>query len=155
EYNTAFEAGKRIYLYNDMDWSATQFDGPIYNVNLTFSGGREIDGSPKKPLRFAFLSDIEQGTVEPGGDEQLRSNTLHAFFDESRIPPEDRRAIAKDTEELVLAAQPDASPLALDTVARHFVVTYSSGALSRVASAFGLSLIEKKLTHDPRLSSEP
>ena len=153
EYNTAFESGKRIYLYNDMDWSAVQKDGPIYEVNLTFSGGRDTDGSPKKPLHFAFAADLERGTVEPGGEDQVRSNTLHAFFDESRIAPEDRRAIAKDTEELVLAAQPGASPLAMDTVVRQFAKVYGNDALLRVAHAYGLSDVKKKLEHDPRLGS--
>jgi hypothetical protein len=154
EYNTAFESGKRIYLYNDLDWSAVLKEGPVYEVHLTFSGGREADGSPKKPLHFAFAADLERGTVEGGGEDQIRSNTLHAFFDESRIPPEDRRAIAKDTEELVLAAQPGASPLALDTVVRQFAKVYTTAALSRVANAYDLTLIKKKLAHDPRLGSE-
>ncbi|MFA5976201.1 MAG: SRPBCC family protein [Elusimicrobiota bacterium] len=152
EYNTAFESGKRISLYNDLDWGASQKDGPVYEVRLTFSGGKEPDGTPRKPLRFAFNADLERGSVDPGGSEQLYSNTMHAFFDESRIPPEERRAIAKDTEEVVLAAQPDASPLALDTVARRFVSTYSTGALARVAGAFHLELVNKKLVHDPRLT---
>jgi len=154
EYNTAFESGKRLYLYNDLDWSAVQKEGPLYEVRLTFSGGKEADGTPKKPLHFAFASDLERGTVEPGGQDQVRSNTLHAFFDESRIAPEERRAIAKDTEELVLASQPDASPLAFDTVARQFAKVYSTAALSRVADAFGLMEVKKKLAHDPRLGSE-
>jgi len=154
EYNTAFESGKRIYLYNDVDWSATLKEGPVYEVRLTFSGGQEPDGSPKKPLHFAFSSDLERGTVEPGGEDQVRSNTLHAFFDESRIAPEDRRAIAKDTEELVLAAQPEASPLALDTVVRQFAKVYTTAALSRVADAYDLMLVKKKLAHDTRLGSD-
>lgn len=154
EYDTAFESGRRLQLYNDLDWGASQKDGPLYEVRLTFSGGRENDGSPKKPLRFAFYTDIERGTVEPGGDEQTRGNTLHAFFDESRIPPEERRGIAKDTEELVLAAQPDASPLALDTVVRHFVAVYSPGALQRVANAFGLTLVQKRMARDPQVGGD-
>ena len=154
EYNTAFESGKRIYLYNDLDWSAFLKEGPLYDVHLTFSGGKEPDGSPKKPLHFAFMSDLERGTVEPGGQDQVRSNTLHAFFDESRIAPEDRRAIAKDTEELVLAAQPEASPLALDTVVRQFAKVYTTAALSRVADAYDLTLVKKKLAHDTRLGSD-
>ena len=154
EYNTAFESGTRPSLYNDLDWSAVQKEGPLYEVRLTFSGGKENDGSPKKPLHFAFASDLERGTVEPGGQDQVRSNTLHAFFDESRIAPEERRAIAKDTEELVLASQPDASPLAFDTVVRQFAKVYGAGALSRVADAFGLEEVKKKLAHDPRLGSE-
>ncbi len=154
EYNTAFENGKRIYLYNDMDWSAALKEGPVYEVRLTFSGGREIDGSPKKPLHFAFLADLERGTVEAGGEDQIRSNTMHAYFDESRIPPEERRAIAKDTEELVLAAQPGASPLALDTVVRQFAKVYTTAALSRVADAYDLSDVKRKLAHDTRLGSE-
>src|SRR4029077_10600696 len=125
--------GKRITLYNDMDWSAVDKEGPIYEVRLTFSGGKEADGSPKKPLKIAFAADLERGTVEPGGQDQIRSNTLHAFFDESRIAPEDRRAIAKDTEEVVLAAQPGASPLALDTVVRQFAKVYTTAALRRVS----------------------
>lgn len=153
EYNAAFENGKRIYLYNDLDWSATQKDGPLYDVRLTFSGGREEDGAPKKPLRFALEADLERGSVDPSAEEPFRSNTLHAFFDESRIPPQERRAIAKDVEELVLAAQPDASPLALDTVARRFASTYSTGAMARVAGAFNLDLVNKKLVHDPRLNN--
>src|SRR6185437_8978451 len=153
EYDSAFESGKRPFLYNDVDWSAAQQNGPMYEVRLTFSGGREDDGSPRKPLKFAFLADLQQQTVEPSGNDQIRSNTLHAFFDESRIPPEDRRAIAKDTEELVQAAQPDASPLALETVARHFVATYSLAALSRVASAYHLADLSKKVIHDPELRS--
>src|SRR5207302_1338475 len=112
------------------------------------------DGSPKKPLHFAFASDLERGTVEPGGEDQVRSNTLHAFFDESRIPPEDRRAIAKDTEELVMAAQPGASPLALDTVVRQFAKVYTTAALARVADAYDLTLVKKRLAHDPRLGSD-
>jgi hypothetical protein len=151
EYNTAFETGKRIYLYNDLDWSATQMEGPTYEVGLTFSGGKEADGSPRKPLRFAFTSDLDQGTAEPGGSEQQRSNTMHAFFDESRIAPEDRRAIAKDTEELVMAAQPEASPLAFDTVARNFVSTYGSPPMARVAEAFGLQNVTKRIVHEPKL----
>jgi len=154
EYNTAFESGKRIYLYNDLDWSAALQEGPVYEVRLTFSGGREPDGSPKKPLHFAFSADLERGTVEPGGQDQVRSNTLHAFFDESRIAPEDRRVIAKDTEELVLAAQPEASPLALDTVVRQFAKVYTSAALSRVADAYDLTSIKRKLAHDPHLGSD-
>jgi len=154
EYNTAFESGKRVYLYNDLDWSAEQKDGPLYEVRLTFSGGKEADGSPKKPLHFAFASDLERGTVEPGGQDQVRSNTLHAFFDESRIAPEDRRAIAKDTEELVLAAQPGASPLAFDTVVRQFAKLYGTTALGRVADAFDLAEVKRKLAHDPRLGTE-
>ena len=154
EYNTAFESGHRIYLYNDVDWSAVLKEGPVYEVRLTFSGGRDADGSPKKPLHFAFQSDLERGTVEPGGQDQIRSNTLHAFFDESRIAPEDRRAIAKDTEELVLAAQPDASPLALDTIVRQFAKVYTTAALSRVADAYDLTLVKKKLAHDTRLGSD-
>jgi len=154
EYNTAFESGKRTYLYNDLDWSATMKDGPLYEVRLTFSGGREPDGSAKKLLHFAFNSDLERGTVEPGGQDQIRSNTLHAFFDESRIAPEERRAIARDTEELVMAAQPGASPLALDTVVRQFAKVYTSAALARVASAYDLSLVQKRLAHDPTLGSD-
>lgn len=151
EYTTAFETGKRLRLYNDMDWSAIPKEGPVYEVHLTFSGGREVDGSSKKPLHFAFNADLERGTVEPGGTDQLRSNTLHAFFDESRIPPEDRRPIAKDTEELVLAGQPGASPLAFDAVVRNFARTYGTLALSRVGQAFGLDGVSKKLLHDPQL----
>lgn len=154
EYSTAFEAGRRIYLYNDVDWSAVMMEGPLYEVRLTFSGGREADGSPKKPLHFAFAADLERGTVEPGGKDQIRSNTLHAFFDESRIPPEDRRPIAKDTEELVLAAQPGGSPLALDTVVRQFAKVYTTAALARVADAYGLANVNKKLSHDPRLGAD-
>jgi hypothetical protein len=150
EYNSAFESGKRPYLYDDLDWDASEVDGPIYEVRLTFSGGKEADGGARKPLKFAFKADLEQGTVEPGGAEQVRSNTLHAFFDESRIPPEDRRAIAKDTEELVQAAQPDASPLALDTVARQFMATYGSGAMGRIAQAYGLSNLTRKVVHEPK-----
>lgn len=129
-------------------------EGPIYEVRLTFSGGREADGSPKKPLHFAFNSDLERGTVEPGGQNQLKSNTLHAFFDESRIPPEERRPIAKDTEELVLAAQPGASPLALDTVVRQYAKVYTTAALTRVANAYGLNNVLKKVQHDPRLVTD-
>lgn len=151
EYTTAFESGKRLYLFNDLDWSASIKDGPVYEVRLSFSGGREDDGTPRKPLRFAFNADLERGTVEPGGEDQVRSNSLHAFFDESRIPPEERRAIAKDVEELVLAADPAGSPLALDTVVRNFVATYNTAALERVANAFGLDTVKKKLKHDPRL----
>ncbi len=154
EYTTAFESGKRIYLYNDLDWNAVMKEGPVYEVRLTFSGGREADGSVKKPLHFAFSSDLERGTVEPGGQDQLRSNTLHAFFDESRIPPEDRRAIAKDTEELVLAAQPGASPLALDTVVRQFAKVYTTAALTRVADAYDLTLVKKRLAHDTHLGTD-
>jgi len=154
EYNTAFESGKRIYLYNDMDWDVSQKDGPVYEVRLTFSGGRESDGLARQPLKFAFDTDLERGSVDPGGDERIRSNTMHAFFDESRIPPEDRRAIAKDTEELVLAAQPDASPLALDTVMRHFIATYTRAALERVAGAYGLSEVLRKLKHEPKIVSD-
>jgi hypothetical protein len=155
EYSTAFESGKRIYLYSDVDWSTSQIGGPVYEVNLTFSSGREADGTSKNPLRFAFKVDLERGTVEPGGKDQVRSNTLHAFFDESRIAPEDRRSIAKDTEEIVLAAQPGASPLNLDTVARQFVKVYGSAALARVADAYGLTAIKKKLAHSPELAAEP
>jgi ribosome-associated toxin RatA of RatAB toxin-antitoxin module len=151
EYNTAFETGRRPYLYNDLDWSASLLDGPIYDVRLAFSGGREEDGSPRKPLRFAFKADLERGTTEPGGEESLRNNTMHAFFDESRIPPEERRPIAKDVEELVLAADPTASPLALDTVVRNFVATYNLAALERVARAFDLDTVKKKIKHDPNL----
>jgi hypothetical protein len=154
EYNTAFESGKRIYLYNDLDWSAVQKEGPLYEVRLTFSGGKESDGAARKPLHFAFASDLERGTVEPGGEDQVRSNTLHAFFDESKIAPEDRRAIAKDTEELILAAQPDASPLAFDTIVRQFAKVYGTNALSRVAGAYDLINVKKKLAHDPRLGGE-
>ena len=154
EYTTAFESGKRIYLYNDMDWSATMKEGPVYEVRLTFSGGREADGSPKKALHFAFSADLERGTVEAGAQDQLRSNTLHAFFDESRIPPEERRGIAKDTEELVLAAQPGSSPLALDTVVRQFAKVYTTAALARVAEAYNLTLVSKKLEHDTHLGSD-
>ncbi len=155
EYSTAFETGKRVYLYNDLDWSASLMEGPLYEVRLSFSGGREPDGAPKRPLHFAFSADLERGSVEPGGQDQVRSNTLHAFFDESRIPPEERRPIAKDTEELVMAAQPGASPLALDTVVRQYAKLYTTAALSRVAQAYGLALVHKKLTHDPRLGSDP
>ena len=151
EYNTAFETGRRPLLYNDLDWSASVKDGPIYEVRLTFSGGREDDGSPRKPLRFAFNADLERGTVEPGGDEGTRNNTLHAFFDESRIPPEERRPIAKDVEELVMAADPGGSPLALDTVVRNFAATYNVAALERVARAFDLETVKKKLKHEPQL----
>lgn len=151
EYNTAFETGRRPYLYNDLDWSASVQDGPVYDVRLTFSGGREEDGTPRKPLRFAFKADLERGTVEPGGEENIRNNTLHAFFDESRIPPEERRPIAKDVEELVMAADPSASPLALDTVVRNFVATYNLAALKRVANAFGLDTVKKKMEHEPTL----
>ncbi len=154
EYMTAFETGKRVYLYNDLDWSASMKDGPVYEVRLTFSGGREPDGAPKQPLRFAFAADLERGSVEPGGQDQLRSNTLHAFFDESRIAPEERRPIARDTEELVMAAQPGASPLALDTVVRQYAKVYTTAALSRVADAYNLALVKKKLAHDTRLGSE-
>jgi hypothetical protein len=79
---------------------------------------------------------------------------MHAFFDESRIPPEDRRAIAKDTEELVMASQPDASPLAFDTISRHFASTYTTAALARVADAYDLDLVRKRIAHDPKLGSE-
>ncbi len=154
EYTTAFESGKRIYLYNDLDWSASMKEGPVYEVRLSFSGGREPDGSVKKPLHFAFVSDLERGTVEGGGEDQIRSNTLHAFFDESRIPPEDRRAIAKDAEELVMAAQPGASPLALDTVVRQFAKVYTTASLARVADAYDLALVKKRLAHDPRLGTD-
>ncbi len=147
EYSSAFESGKRIYLFNDADWAASQAQGPVYEVRLTFSGGKEADGSPRSPLRFAFNVDMERQTVEVGGTGLIRSNTMHAFFDESRIPPEERRAIARDTEELVKAAQPDASPLALDTVSRHYAETYSAAALTRVADAYGLTLVNKKLAH--------
>jgi len=151
EYNTAFETGRRPYLYNDLDWSASIKDSPVYEVRLTFSGGREDDGTPRKALRFAFNADLERGTVEPGGDEGTRNNTLHAFFDESRIPPEERRPIAKDVEELVMAADPSASPLALDTVVRNFAATYNVAALERVARAFDLDTVKKKLKHEPQL----
>ncbi|HVO33609.1 MAG TPA: SRPBCC family protein, partial [Elusimicrobiota bacterium] len=132
-------------------WSAAQRDGPLYDVTLTFSGGREADGSPRKPLRFGFEADLERETVEPGGTDQIRSNAMHAFFDESRIPPEDRRAIAKDTEELVLAAQPDGSPLALDTVAKHFKATYGLAAMNRIAKAYDLSPLTKWTAHEPKI----
>ena len=66
EYNTAFESGKRIHLYNDLDWSAVQKEGPVYEVRLTFSGGKESDGTARKPLHFAFASDLERGSVSPG-----------------------------------------------------------------------------------------
>jgi len=148
EYNTAFETGHRPYLYNDLDWSASIKDGPIYEVRLTLSGGREDDGAPRKALHFAFDADLERGTVEPGGEESVRNNTMHAFFDESRIPPEERRPIAKDVEEVVMAADPTASPLALDTVVRNFVATYNVAALERVAKAFDLDMVRKKLKHD-------
>ena len=153
EYNTAFETGKRIHLYNDVDWDASHLEGPLYNVRLTFSGGKETDGSPRKPLRFAFEVDLERNSVAPAGTEGLRANTMHAFFDESRIAPEARRSIAKDTEELVLAAQPEASPLALDTVVRQFAATYTAAALQRVADAYQLNLVARKLIHDPKLST--
>jgi len=154
EYSTAFESGKRLYLYNDMDWGVAQQDGPVYEVRLTFSGGKENDGTSRQPLKFSFTTDLERGSVEPGGAELLQANTMHAFFDESRIPPEERRAIAKDTEELVLAAQPDGSPLALDTVAKHFEATYDASALARVAAAFKLNLVAKKIEHEPKRVQE-
>src|SRR5260221_14144884 len=72
---------------------------------------------------------------------------MHAFLDESRIPPEERRSIAKDTEDLVHAAQPDASPLALEAISQHYVETYSRPSLTRVADAFGLTVVTKKLAH--------
>jgi len=150
EYSTAFDTGKRLHFYNDLDWSATLKDGPIYEVKLAFSGGREDDGSPRRPLRFAFTTDLERRTVEPSSSEEgMRANTLHAFFDESRIPPEERRPIAKDVEELVLAADPSGSPLALDTVMRAFANTYSIAAMERVANAFGLENVKKKIKNDP------
>ena len=154
EYSSAFESGKKPSLYNDVDWGAGQNAGPQYDVRLTFSGGREQDGSVRKPLKFAFLVDLERGSVEPGGDDLVRSNTMHAFFDESRIPPEERRDIAKDTEELVQAAQPGASPLALDTVARHFGETYGLPALTRVTTAYHLDILNKKIIHDKSLVSD-
>ena len=58
EYLSAFENGKRIYLFNDADWAATQTDGPVFEVQLTFSGGKEADGSSRAPLRFAFRTDL-------------------------------------------------------------------------------------------------
>ena len=130
EYTSAFETGKRLYFYNDMDWAATPTSGPIYEVQLTFSGGKEADGVARRPLRFAFAADLERGTVDPTGPDAIKSNTMHAFYDESRIAPDERRAIAKDTEELVMAAQPDGSPLALETIVHHFVGTYGSDALA-------------------------
>jgi hypothetical protein len=147
EYSTAFENGKRVYLFNDADWSAAHKENTVYEVKLTFSGGKEADGSPRAPLRFVFSADLERRTVEPGGTGMTKANTLHAFFDESRIPPEERRSIAKDTEELVKAAQPGASPLALDTASKNYAATYSVPALTRVADAYGLSLVNKKITN--------
>jgi len=81
-----------------------------------------------------------RGTVEPGGQDQIPIQYVACLFDESRIAPEDRRAIAKDTEELVLSAQPGASPLAFDTVVRQFAKVYGVDALSRVADAYGLTV---------------
>jgi len=154
EYMSGFESGKRPLLFNQMTWSASPKLGPTYEVQLVFSGGKEADNSARKPLRFAFDVDLERGSVKPGGDDQIRANTLHAFFNEGRIPPEERRATAKDIEQLVLAAQPGGSPLALDTVMRNFVSTYNPEAAGRVAEAFNLDLVKKKLRHDPRLVGE-
>ena len=138
-----------------MDWSATQQDASNYEVQLTLSGGKEADGSPRVPLRFAFKVDLEQRTVMPGGTGGTQTNTLRAFFDESRIPPKNGARWPKTPEELVLAAQPDASPLALDTMTRHFIATYSAAAAERVASATtNLSNVEKKLRHTPTLENE-
>jgi hypothetical protein len=150
EYVMAFDSGRRLYLFNDVDWMAAQQNGPLYEVHLTLSGGKEADGTARKPLRLGFDVDLERGTVEPGGDENIRANAMHAFFDESHIAPEERKDVAKDTEELVLAAQPDASPLAFQTVARHFVQTYSELAMGRIADAYGLDLVQKLLQHPPR-----
>ncbi|OGR89244.1 MAG: hypothetical protein A2992_05710 [Elusimicrobia bacterium RIFCSPLOWO2_01_FULL_59_12] len=147
EYTAAFENGKRIYLFNDIDWAATQQDNPVYEVQVTLSGGREADGASRDPLRFAFRVDLERRTVDPGGSGMIRSNTMRAFYDESRIPPEERRGVAKDTEELVRAAQPGASPLALDAASKRYASTYSHAALSRVAEVYGLTLVSKKLAH--------
>lgn len=149
EYVEGFESGRRPYLYNQTQWSASPKRGPVYEVQLVFSGGREADGSPRKPLKFAFEVDLERGSVKPGGDDQIQANTMHAFYNESRIPPEERRAIAKDTEGLVLAAAPGGSPLALETVLRQFVGTYNTHAAQRVATAFTLPEVLKKLKHDP------
>jgi len=90
--------------------------------------------------------------MKPGGSDRVRSNTLQAFFNESRIPPEDRRAMVKDTEHLVLAGAPGGSPLALDTVLRRYVGTYNTATAQRVAVAFGLEAVLKKLRHDPLLT---
>lgn len=145
EYSTAFESGRRIYLFNDVDWAAVQKGNPTYEVQLTFSGGKEADGSSRTPLRFSFNVDLERRTVEPGGSGLVKANTMHAFYDESRIPPEERRSVAKDTEELVKAAAPGASPLTLESVTKSYAGTYSYAAMTRVADAFGLSLVNKKL----------
>jgi hypothetical protein len=148
EYTTAYESGKRIYLFDDVDWAVSQTGNATFEARLTLSGGKEADGSPRAPLRFAFNVDLERQTVMAGGSGLIKSNTQHAFFDESRIPPEDRRSVAKDTEELVKAAQPDASPLALETITRQYSDTYSRPALQRVADAYGLTLVSKRLAHD-------
>lgn len=150
EYTSAFESGKRLTLYNDMDWGAIQKEGPLYEVHLTFTGGKETDGSPRKPLRFNFDVDLERQTVQPG----LNASTMHGFFDESRIPPEERTQIAKDTEELVLAAQPGGSPLALQTVVHHFVTSYSETILNRVVDAYGLNDVDKAMARDVHPSKE-
>jgi hypothetical protein len=148
EYSSAFESGKRIHLFNDVDWAASPKEGPIYEVRLTLSGGKEADGSPRAPLRFAFNADLERQTVQPGGSGAIKANTVHAFFDESRIPPEERRSVAKDTESLVRAAQPGESPLALETITKSYAATYSFPALSRVAEAYGLTIVNKKLARE-------
>ena len=67
EYTAAYESGKRLYYFDDADWAASQKEGPVFEVRLTYSGGREADGSPRQPLRFAFNVDLERQTVEPGG----------------------------------------------------------------------------------------
>ncbi len=148
EYTSAFESGRRLYLYNDMDWGATQIEGPLYEVQLTFSGGKELDGTSRKPLKFSFEADLERKTVQAGGTEAIQSNTMHGFFDESRIAPDDRTAVAKDTEELVLAAQPESSPLALQTVVRQFVRTYSEAKAKQIGAAYGLDSISKILVRE-------
>ncbi len=154
EYMTGFETGKRPFLYNQAEWGASPLEGPVYQVRLTFLGGKDANNFPLKPLKFAFDADLERGTVKPGGDDAIRANAMHAFFDEGRIPPEERRDIAKDVEQVVLAAQPGESPLALDTVLRRFVATYSVDAAQRVADAFKLDTVQKRIRHDPRLAGE-
>jgi len=145
EYLQAFEKGKRLYLYNDMDWDAVNIQGPVYEVHLTLSGGKETDGTPRKPLRFAFEADLERETVQASGPESVKSNTLHAFFDESRIPSEERSAVVRDTEELILAAAPEGSPLALQTIVRQFIATYSQPVLDQIVEAYHLDTVNKVL----------
>src|SRR5205807_5463029 len=44
--------------------------------------------------------------------------------------------------------------LALDTVVRQFAKVYTKAALSRVADAYELSTVKRKLVHDTRLGAE-